>query len=138
MVSLPLVMFVGGFVFLLIAALIHVLIFRFESLSWSKPATWKRFGVASQSDADVVRPMAFNQGFYNLFLAVAIFVGTGIVLAGHRDVGVAVALVGSLSMVAAASVLILSSPKLARAAVLQGAAPLLGSLLVIVGLALMK
>lgn len=136
MISLPIVVFVVGFVFLLIAALIHVLIFRFESLAWSKPATWKRFGVASQSDADVVRPMAFNQGFYNLFLAIAVFVGTGIVLAGHRDVGVAVALVGSLSMVAAASVLILSSPKLARAAVLQGAAPLLGSALVIVGRAL--
>ncbi|MET0317260.1 MAG: DUF1304 domain-containing protein, partial [Rhodococcus fascians] len=56
-------------IFAAVAAALHVVIFFMESVAWTKPAVWRRFGVASQADADVVRPMAFNQGFYNLFLA---------------------------------------------------------------------
>ena len=33
-----------------IAAIIHVAIFAFESVLWSKPTTWRRFGVRSQDD----------------------------------------------------------------------------------------
>ncbi len=118
------------------AAAIHVLIFFLESVLWSKPETWKRFGVASQAEAEVIRPMAYNQGFYNLFLAMG--AGVGLVLIGTRtflEAGVGIASFAILSMLLAAVVLITSSPKLARAAALQGMAPLLGVIFLVLALA---
>jgi len=125
-----------GLVFAGIAALIHVVIFRLESIVWSQPATWKRFGLRSQADADVVKPMALNQGFYNLFLAIGTIVGIVLAATGSVDVGRALVLFATLSMVAAASVLIISNAKLARAAVTQGAAPLIAVVLLLVSFAL--
>ncbi len=115
-----------GSVFLFIAAAIHVLIFFLESILWSKPATWRRFGLKSQEEADTVRPMAFNQGFYNLFLAIGVGVGLVLLGAGNTAGGIALSIFAALSMVLAALVLITSSPKLARSAALQGVAPLIG------------
>ena len=126
---------VAGSVFVSIAALIHVYIFVLESLRWSRPATWKTFGLKSQADADVVKPMAFNQGFYNLFLALGVVAGLGLIATSHTAAGLAVALFAAGSMVAAALVLIISSPKLARAAAVQGTAPLVG--VVLLGLTLL-
>ncbi|MBN9239246.1 MAG: hypothetical protein BGO97_06120 [Micrococcales bacterium 70-64] len=125
-----------GSVFVALAAVIHVLIFFLESILWSKPSTWRRFGLKTQEEADTVRPMAFNQGFYNLFLAIGI--GVGLVLlgaAGARQAGMAIALFAALSMVFAALVLVTSSPKLARSAALQGVAPLIGSVFLILAFA---
>jgi putative membrane protein len=130
------VLVVIGIVFLALAAAIHVLIFGLESIVWRRESTWKSFGVRSQADAEVVRPMAFNQGFYNLFLALG--VGAGLVLLGVPNLhqaGHAVALFAAGSMVAAALVLIISSPKLARAAAIQGVAPLIGIVFLTIGLA---
>ena len=59
----------------LIAALLHVGFFYFESIVWSRPNVWARFHVASQADAEIIRPMALNQGFYNLFLGLGIVAG---------------------------------------------------------------
>jgi len=114
-----------GSVFVGIASLIHVVIFYFESIVWTKPVTWKRFGLESQQDADVVKPMALNQGFYNAFLALAGILGLILIqVDGLQQAGLTLALYATLSMVLAATVLITSNPKLARAAVTQGAAPL--------------
>ena len=124
-----------GIVLVGLAALVHVFIFYLESIAWSKPATWKRFGLRSQADADVVKPMALNQGFYNLFLAVGIAVGIILIVSGQLDVGRALALFGALSMVAAALVLVISNAKLAQAAATQGVLPLLGSIALLVSIA---
>ena len=123
-----------GSVFAVLAAVLHVVIFRFESINWSKPAGWKRFGVTSQADADVVRPMAYNQGFYNLFLGVGAALGVVLLAAGATESGYAIALFATGSMLAAASVLILSNRRLARAAVTQGAFPLLAVLFLLLAL----
>ena len=125
---------VVGSVLVGIAALMHVYIFVMESIQWTKPATWKRFGLTSQADAETTKPMAYNQGFYNLFLAIG--VGTGLVLlaAGVTEVGLGMIFLAAGSMVAAALVLVLSSPKLARAAALQGTAPLLGIIFLVLAL----
>ena len=72
-------MILASLLFAFLAAALHVFIFTMESVTWTRPATWKRFGIASQSDAETTRPLAFNQGFYNLFLAVGAFVGVGLV-----------------------------------------------------------
>jgi putative membrane protein len=123
-----------GSIFLFIAAAIHVLIFFLESILWQKPSTWKRFGLRTQEEADTVKPMAFNQGFYNLFLAIGVGVGLVMLGAGNFAGGTAIALFAGLSMVLAAVVLITSSPKLARSAALQGVAPLIGVLFLAIAL----
>jgi putative membrane protein len=123
-----------GSIFAVLAALVHVVIFYLESIGWTKPAVWKRFGVASQADADTVRPMAYNQGFYNLFLAIGAVVGTILLATELEQAGYAVVLFATLSMVAAATVLVLSNPRLARAALTQGALPLVGVLFLLLAL----
>ncbi len=78
--------------------------------------------------------LAFNQGFYNLFLAVVSAVGILMVVLGHRSVGAALVFAGVGSMLAAALVLLASSPDKARAAITQGAFPLLAVALLTSGL----
>ena len=116
-----------GSIFVGLAAIIHIAIFALESVLWSKPSTWRRFGVRSQEDADVLRPMAYNQGFYNVFLALGAI--ASLVMVWSADVmqgGIVLAIFTLSSMLLASIVLVASNPKLVRAAIFQGAAPLLG------------
>lgn len=127
-------MVLASLLFAFLAAALHVFIFTMESLTWTRPATWKRFGIASQSDAETTKPMAYNQGFYNLFLAVGAFAGIGLAAAGGPGSAQSVAgwtLVFSCcgSMLLAAAVLAFTGRKYLRAAVTQGSAPLLAVVL---------
>ncbi|MBJ8338303.1 MULTISPECIES: DUF1304 domain-containing protein [Antrihabitans] len=115
-------------IFAAIAAALHVLIFVMESVLWTKPEVWKRFSVASQADAEVLRPMAFNQGFYNLFLAIGIVVG--LIIGG--DAGHALVVFGCASIVGAALVLAVGGAKYFRAAIMQGSTPLIALVLIAV------
>jgi putative membrane protein len=124
-----------GAIFVGIASLLHVVIFVLESVLWSRPQVFKRFGLRSAAEAETVRPMAFNQGFYNLFLAVAGFTGLSLLPSSHA-VGLTLCLVAVVSMLLAAIVLISSSPKLARAAFIQGTAPLLAVILILLSIAI--
>jgi putative membrane protein len=126
----------ASLVFAFIAALLHVYIFTMESVTWTRPATWKRFGVASQADADTTRPLAYNQGFYNLFLAVGTLIGLGAVLLGQPVVGWTLIFSACGSMLLAAAVLALTGRKYLRAAATQGTTPLLAVVLGVVGLLL--
>ncbi|MCB1287131.1 MAG: DUF1304 domain-containing protein [Mycobacterium sp.] len=110
-------------VFAGLAALLHVYIFVMESLTWTSPRTRAVFGTTAE-EAQTTKELAFNQGFYNLFLAVVAAVGIVMVVSGHRSVGVALVLASVGSMLAAAVVLLASSPDKARAAVTQGVFPL--------------
>ncbi|NNC16384.1 DUF1304 domain-containing protein [Corallococcus exiguus] len=118
-------------VFAVIAALIHVLFFVMESIVFSQPKVWKRFGLKSQADADVVKPMALNQGFYNLFLAVGVLVGVAVVHSGAVASGVAAVVFGCGCMLAAAVVLVSSNRKFLVASIVQGALPALAISLVV-------
>lgn len=117
----------AALVFAGLAGLLHVYIWTMESLTWRKPATWKRFGVASQEDAETQALFAFNQGFYNLFLAIMTFVGIGGILKGGTcATGGWALLIGSTAcMVGAAVVLRSCGKQYTRAAVLQGTFPLI-------------
>jgi len=120
-----------------LAALLHVYIFWMESFAWRRPAVWRRFGVASQEAADTVKPMAYNQGFYNLFLAAGTAIGLVLFEVGAsgsplRAAGFALALFALLSMVCAALVLVTSGRRYIGAAMVQGMAPLLASGLLII------
>ncbi|MFY2559455.1 DUF1304 domain-containing protein [Corallococcus terminator] len=119
-------------VFAVIAALIHVLFFVMESVVFSKPKVWKRFGLKSQADADVVKPMALNQGFYNLFLALGVLVGVVLVHTDAVASGVAAVVFGCACMVLAALVLVSSNRHFLKASLVQGALPLLAIALVVV------
>lgn len=126
-------MITAGLVIASLAALLHVYIFVMESLTWTSPRTRATFGLSAQ-EAEATKEMAFNQGFYNLFLAIVSGVGIGAVLTGHGAVGTALVLAGVGSMLAAALVLLVSSPDKARAAVTQGVFPLISVLLIAINL----
>jgi putative membrane protein len=128
-------MIYAGLILAGLAAVLHVYIWVMESLTWTSARTRERFGI-TEEEALATKEMAFNQGFYNLFLANVTFVG--LVLGGleHYDAGLALIFAGTGSMLAAAVVLLLSSPDKARAAVTQGILPLIAIVLLAVGLAL--
>ncbi|TPW77974.1 DUF1304 domain-containing protein [Schumannella soli] len=118
-----------------IAALIHVYIFFLESVAWSGEKTWRLFGLGSQAEADTVKPMAFNQGFYNLFLAIGVGVGLVLIMSSSAaQAGFGVLIAALASMVLAAVVLITSNPKLARSAAIQGVAPLIALALALIAI----
>lgn len=111
-----------------LAALLHVYIWTMESLTWRKPATWKRFGVGSQEEAETQALFAFNQGFYNLFLALIAAVGlVGVHSTSESCVAAGWALVvaSTASMLGAAIVLRSCGKEYTRAAITQGLFPLI-------------
>ncbi|MBS2989352.1 DUF1304 domain-containing protein [Rhodococcus erythropolis] len=125
---------VAGYIFAGLAAAVHVYIFVLESILWTAPKTRATFGVKSEEEAISTQPLAFNQGFYNLFLAIVSAVGIVIAATGSASVGIALVLAGTGSMVAAGLVLILSSPDKARAAVVQMLFPVIAVVLLVIHL----
>ena len=107
-----------------LAAAIHVYIFWLESFAWTSPRGRATFGTTAEQ-AETTRELAFNQGFYNLFLAVVTAAGIVAAALGHHGVGAALLIAGCGSMVAAGVVLLASSPSKARAALVQLTAPAL-------------
>jgi putative membrane protein len=110
-----------------VAGLLHVWIFVLESLRWRQPATWRTFGLASQADADTTAPLAYNQGFYNLFLAVGTLAGIVVVAVSdtHDTIGWTLVIFACGSMLAAALVLLSTGMSRLRAASVQGVPALL-------------
>ncbi len=129
MSSLSLVL-VAACVFAALAALVHVYIFVLESLRWTDPATRRVFGTTEETAA-ITRPLAYNQGFYNLFLAIGAFVGVGMVGA-DRSASVALIVLATGSMLTAALVLVTSDHSKLRAALIQGLFPALALLSLLV------
>ncbi len=119
-------------VFALVAAGLHVVFFYAESVTFARPTTWRRFGLSTQEQAEIVRPMAFNQGFYNLFLAGGIIVGLGLIATGSPEAGRAIVLFACASMVLAGIVLLATSRAMIRAASLQAVPPLLAIIATVV------
>ena len=119
----------AALIFAGLAGLGHIYIWVMESLTWRKPATWKRFGVASQDEAETQRTFAYNQGFYNLFLAIGALLGVACVVVhnGESTAGWTLVFFTCSSMFGAALVLLSSGSgaQYARPAMMQGTFPLL-------------
>ena len=126
-------MIATGLVLAGLAALVHVYIFVLESVLWTSDRARATFGT-TREEAEATRALAFNQGFYNLFLAITVVVGIVVVAAGHTAVGAALVLTGAGSMVAAGLVLMLSDRTKTSAALKQAVLPLLGVVALVVGL----
>ncbi|MCE1175151.1 MAG: DUF1304 domain-containing protein [Propionibacteriales bacterium] len=122
-------MVIAGLVIVALAALVHLYIFVLESLTWTTARTRAVFGTSAEQAAQT-RQLAFNQGFYNLFLAVEVVAGIVAFALGAVPVGIALVLAGAGSMVLAGVVLMVSDATKTRAALIQLLPPLIG---VIVG-----
>jgi putative membrane protein len=122
----------AGQVAALIAALIHVYIFVLESVLFPRPSARKNFGV-TEAELPAVRPWAFNQGFYNLFLAIIAAVGLILLHTDQDAAGRALVAAACGSMLAASLVLLATNRRMIRAATVQGLAPLIALILLVVG-----
>ena len=116
----------------LLAAAFHVLFFVLESVTFSQPSVAARFGMTTPEQIAAVRPMAFNQGFYNLFLAIGIVGGLALVAAGSVDAGRAVVLFACACMVGAGAVLLSTNRRFVRSAAIQALPPLVAIVVALV------
>ena len=115
-------MLTAAMVFAVLASALHVLIFYMESIAWEGTLARRTFG----GTVEEARPhafYAFNQGFYNLFLALQAIIGVVLTALGHTAIGVALMLAGTGAMLAAA--VVLASTPHRSAAAKQGALPLM-------------
>ena len=109
----------------LLGAAIHVWFFVVESLLFGRPGVAARFGLRTEEQIAAVRPMAFNQGFYNLFLAIGIAAGVAQIAAGADVAGRAVVLFCCLCMLWAGIILLVTSRRFLQAALVQLVPPLI-------------
>ena len=116
-----------------IAALVHVYFFVLESLWFERPAVAARFGLRTADAIAAVRPMAFNQGFYNLFLAAGIAGGLLLVATGNAVTGRPIVLFACACMVGAGVVLLASNRRFAIGAALQAVPPLVAIVATLIG-----
>jgi len=113
-----------------LAGLVHVLIFAMESLLFPRVQVYRRF-LTRAEDVAAVQPWAFNQGWYNLFLAAGAIGGVITIHAGNASVGRSIALFSCACMLGAALVLIGSDRRMFRGALMQGVLPLVALLIAI-------
>ena len=116
-------MLIIGMIAAFLAAALHVFIFYIESFAWTTRAL-SVFGMDRES-AEATKEMAFNQGFYNFFLAIEAFAGIAVYYLASRPVGLTLVLFGVGSMLAAALLLFVTSPNKRSAAIKQGFLPLI-------------
>jgi putative membrane protein len=112
-------------IFVALAGVFHLAVFAMESLLFMKPSTYKRFLIPNEAEATISKPWAFNQGFYNLFLALGALGG----LVAGGDKGHAIALFACACMAGAGIVLIASDRRMARSAALQAVPPIIALVL---------
>jgi putative membrane protein len=114
-------MLIAAQIFAALAAVLHVVFFVFESVLWTRPQVYRRFGIASAEKAETIRPMAYNQGFYNLALAIGVL--GGVVLAGldgdQVTIGKTLMIFGTGCMAVAGAVLASTGASYRRAAAIQ-------------------
>jgi len=106
-----------------IAVLFHVAAFVMESVLFERPVV-QRFLLGRPEPAPGVRLWAFNQGFYNLFLAAGPAAGLIAGYAGHETVGRTLVIYGCAFMAACGVVLFISDRRLWRGMLGQSVPPL--------------
>lgn len=123
-------------VFALLAGCLHGYIFILESWHWTEPQTRAVFSISSEQEAENTKEMAFNQGFYNMFLGIMAMAGAIVFWCGAHTVGVTLMAAGTASMFGAATVLFAGSPDKRSAAIKQAALPFVALVALVVAWAL--
>lgn len=109
--------------FAVLAALFHVGAFVLESFLFHRPSV-QTFLLGRPEPASGVRLWAFNQGFYNLFVAAGLAVGLIALHTGHVEAGRALVLYCCAFMAACGLVLLVSDRRLWRSTIGQSGPPL--------------
>ncbi|MFZ7086724.1 DUF1304 domain-containing protein [Curtobacterium sp. RRHDQ10] len=120
-------------VFAVLAGLVHVYIFFLESIAWTSPRVRKVFGITSEAEVQATRGLAFNQGFYNLFLAIGAVLGVVLVVTGSSAPGWTLVVFSCASMLGAAVILAGTGRKYLNSAFVQGSTPLIALVFAFVG-----
>lgn len=107
-----------------LAGLIHIGFFILESFLFQRANGYKYFKLPAE-DHQASKIWAYNQGYYNLFLACGILVSIRGFILEETWAQVLVSFC-ALSMIGAGAVLFASSPKLMRGALIQTLPPVLG------------
>ncbi|MGV9817451.1 DUF1304 domain-containing protein [Nocardia xishanensis] len=110
-----------------LAALLHGYVFVLESLRFAEPKVYAATFHVEREDLAAVQPWAFNQGWYNLFLAIGTLIGA-LLLPILPQAGWALLLIGCGSMIAAAGVSVATDRRFVKAAFIQGTLPALALL----------
>lgn len=114
-----------SFMLFALAGFIHIGFFIFESFVLQRPGAHKILKL-SESEHTAVKVWAFNQGFYNLYIAIGTFVGLYFVLTKQVMYAGLLTSYCGVMMIGAGVILGVSSPQLRKWALLQIAPPLLG------------
>jgi putative membrane protein len=120
-------------VFAVLAGLVHVYIFFLESIAWTSPRVRKVFGIATEAEAQATRALAFNQGFYNLFLAIGAVLGVILLATGSADTGWTLVVFSCVCMLGAAVILAATGRKYLTSALVQGSFPFLALVFAFIG-----
>ena len=113
--------------FLSLSALLHIVFFKIESIDFMKPEVLARFKL-NETSGSFVRVWAFNQGFYNLFLAIGLFYSLYLLYKKEHRTGKTLANFILLTIVGAGCVLYFSAPNSTLGAALQAMPALFGFL----------
>lgn len=122
-------------VFAIITVLVHILVFVFESLLWLNPLVHERAlsklnaptEVGFYEQAQILDVLFFNQGFYNLFVALGGITGLVLYRIGRQREGMA--LVCNMCLFAFGASVVLASTSVAYiGSGVQGLPPLLALL----------
>ncbi len=105
-----------------LAAALHVFFFFLESVVFLDPRVYVAFGAPDQATAQAMALLAFNQGFYNLFLALGVAIGLTLA-PRRREAGEAIALFSCACMFGAGVVLVASAPQAVGGALVQAGPP---------------
>lgn len=119
-------------IFAVAAALFHVVAFGLESVFFSRPAA-QRMLLGRTETHSGVRLWAFNQGFYNLFLAAGPVAGLIAYHAGEVAAGRALVIYGCAFMAACGVVLFVSDRRLWRGMLGQSVPPLVALVAALAG-----
>ena len=114
-------------IMIILAGIFHVLFFLLESVFFMNERVYRVFGATTDYEALILQDFAFNQGFYNLFLAVGAIVSVLFESKFKPNVGNSIAVFSSLCMIGAGLVLLFSTGKVIGASI-QAGIPAIGLL----------
>ena len=113
-------MLIAAAILAVVAAAVAFYFFMLESLRWTEPETTAIFQLRGSGTATATAQLAYNLGFYNLFLAVGAGLGVVLLVAGNPVAGLTLMTFTTACMLLASVVLVLSDRRLGRLALVQG------------------